>query len=154
MSNTWPTSSGCSADRRMEKWRTTWICTPEVSDHSLHFAYVIDADGTRIFTVLQELKSELAPVNARRVLRGHSSVKKDPNELSNSKAKVNHRMAEQERRTATRHLLDQISAFFLVQGQEKVSLGELLLFGKSTDSRSETMVYLLYCLSCHLSEDR
>ena len=135
----------------MEKWRTTWKCTPEVSDRSLHFA---DADGIRLVTVLRELESELTPVDARRVLRGHSSVKKDPNELSNSRTKVNHRKAEQGRRTATRHFLDQISAFFLVQGQKKVSLGKLLLFGKSTDSRSETMVYLLYCLSCHLSEDR
>jgi len=67
---------------------------------------------------------------------------------------VNHREAEKKRRETTRDLLDQMSVFFLVKGQKKVSVGELLLFGESTGSRSESMVYLLYFLSRHLSEDR
>jgi hypothetical protein len=126
-----------------------------VSDHLLHLAYAVDVDGPRLVTVLQELGGELAPVNKRRVLReGHPSAKKDPNELSNSKTKVRHREAEQERRKAIRCLLDQMSTFFLVQGQKKVSVGELLLFSKPTELRPESTVYLPCHLSYHLSKDR
>jgi len=58
--------------------------------------------------------------------------------LSDSARKVNHRKTEKERRTTIRDLLDQISAFFLVEGQKKISVGDLLLFGKSTYPRSES----------------
>ena len=94
-------------------------------------------------------------MNGRHVLReGHLPAKKDPNELDNSTAKVNHRQAEQGRRTAIRGLQDQISAFFLVKGQKKISVGDLLLFGKSINSRSEATIYLPILFSYHLSKDR
>ncbi|KAF9648412.1 hypothetical protein BDM02DRAFT_3269526 [Thelephora ganbajun] len=85
---------------------------------------------TLVYTrVLQELGRELAPINGRRILReGHSSNRKDSNESDDSRAKVKHRQVEQERRAAIRSLQDQISAFFLVPGQKKVTTGELLLF--------------------------
>ena len=60
---------------------------------------------------------------------GRSSGQKDPNELDGSRAKVRHRTAEKGRR------------------------GELLLFGKSVDSRFGSMVYLPNGCSRHLSED-
>ena len=85
---------------------------------------------------------------------GHSSGQRDPNELDGSRAKVRHRTAEKGRRAAIRSLQDRMSVFFLVQGQRKVTIGELLLFGKSVDSRFESMVCLPNGCSRHLSEDR
>lgn len=100
------------------------------------------ANKALLFIVLQKLASELVPINERRVLReGHSSAK-DPNELDNSRTKAEHREAEKGRRAAIRRLQDQISVFFLVQRQKKILIGELLPFGKSTNSRSESAVYL------------
>jgi len=94
-------------------------------------------------------------MNKRRVIRkGHPPNKKDPGELDNSEAKVRHREAEQKRRAATRQLQDQISVFFLVQGKKEVSIGDVLLFGKSSDSRSESAVYSPTHFSCHLSKNR
>ena len=93
-------------------------------------------------------------MNERRVLRvGHSSAKKDPSKLDSSAAKANHRQKEQGRRTTIRDLLDQISAFFLVKEQKKISVGDLLLFGKSINSRFESTVYLQNFFSHHLSKD-
>ena len=77
------------------------------------------------------------------MLRGcRSSGKKDPKKLNGSRAKVRHREAEQGRRTAIRSLQEQISRFFLVKGQRKVSIGELLLFGKSIGSTFKPMAHL------------
>ena len=121
---------------------------------SLTTPYAIGSDKTRLFTVLEELKSELAPINTRCVVRGSSSNKKDSSKLDNSRKRVRHREAEQKRRTTIRHLQDQISVFFLVQGQNEISVGTLLLFGKSTNSGSEAAVYLPNCFSYHLSKDR
>ena len=59
---------------------------------------------------------------------------------------MRHREAEQGRRTAIRSLQEQISRFFLVKGQRRVSIGELLLFGKSIDSTFKSMVHLPNCL--------
>ena len=59
-------------------------CIFKVSGHSQPFTYTVDVDKTRPFTVLAELKSELVPINKRRVLRDGHSKKKDPNELKNA----------------------------------------------------------------------
>jgi len=94
-------------------------------------------------------------MNDRHVIReGHSSSKKASSELSNSGAKVRHRQTEKRRREAIRQLQDQISIFFLVPGQKKVTIGDVLLFGKLTDSRSESAGYSPNCFSYHLSKDR
>ena len=45
---------------------------------------------------------------------------------------------------------DRMIIFVLVQRQKKVSIGELLLFGKSTNSRSELTIYLPNCFRYHL----
>ena len=105
-------------------------CMFKVSGYSQPFTYTIGVDKARPFTVLAELRSELVPINKRHVLRDGHSDTKDPSKLKNEMKQVKHRVAEQERRTAIRHLQDQISAFFLVRGQKKISVGDLLLFGK------------------------
>jgi len=85
------------------------------------------------------------------VLReGHAPAKKDQSELSNSARNTNHRKTEKERRATIRGLLDQISAFFLVEGQKKISIGDLLLLGKLINSRSnqwftyQTVLVIIY----------
>jgi len=67
------------------------------------------------------------------VLREGHSGKKDPSELNTSSGKVKHRQTEQDRRTAIKHLQDQLSVFFWVEGQKKITIGDLLLSGKSTN---------------------
>jgi hypothetical protein len=64
------------------------------------------------------------------------SSKAGPSKLDDSRKGVRHREAEQGRRTAIKCLQHQISAFFLVKGQKKISVGDLLLFGESTASVS------------------
>ena len=76
-------------------------------------------------------------MNERPVLRGGGSNKKDLSKLDNSRRGVKHTTAEQERRTGIRQLQERISVFFLVKGHKKVSVGDLLLFGKSTNSGPE-----------------
>ena len=61
---------------------------------------------------------------------GYSNRKKDSRELDDSSEKTKHRKAEKKRRETIRSLQDQISVFFLVKGDRKVSVGDLLLFGK------------------------
>ena len=135
----------------MERPRPRRPCTPKVNDHSPPFGNAVNADEAWLFAVLQELGSELARVNEKNVLReGRSLGKKDSSKLDNSSAKVKHREAEKRRRAAVRFPLDQITRFFLVQEGEKISIGDLLLFGKSTSSKPESTGCLLKCLSCHL----
>jgi len=111
-------------------------CTQRVSDHSLLFARTVGVDGARLFTVLEELSNELAPINPRRVLREGTSKTMDPSELDDSEVAVRHRKREQGRRTTIRDLQHQLSGFFLVEEGRKVSGGELLLFGESIASKS------------------
>ena len=137
----------------MEKRRTRSPCSPKVSDHSPPFVYTANADNACLFTVLEDLNNELAPVNTRRVLRGVRSKKVSsktdkldeldevdepeldvPEEPEKLDAKARHRRGECERRSAIRGLLHEISAFFLVKGTKKVSGGEVILFGKSITS--------------------
>lgn len=91
-------------------------------------------------------------MNKRRVLKEGRSLNRQPNQLDPSKE--GHRRAEQARRAEIRNLQEQISVFFLVPGQKKVSVGELLLFGKCAKSKQKTAIYLLLCPSRCLSEDR
>jgi len=130
------------------------LCMLKVGNNSRLFAHIVNADKSQLFTVLAELRNELVPINRWCVLRDGRSNKKDPSKLDNTREGVKHREAEQQRRAAIRSLQDQISVFFLVQGQKKISVGELLLFGKSNSPRSESTVYLPNCSSYHLSEGR
>ena len=109
-------------------------CTLKVGDHSQFIACTAGDDSTQLSTVLAKLESELMPINRRRVLRDGHSIKKDSSKLDNTRGRVKHREAEQERRTAIRRLQDQISAFFLIQGRKKITVGDLLLFSKPVNS--------------------
>lgn len=55
---------------------------------------------------------------------------------------MKHKEAEQRRRAAIRGLQEQISVFFLVKGKKKITVGNLLLFGKSTNLTSKLMACL------------
>lgn len=61
-------------------------------------------------------------------------MNKESGEVGNPSGKVKHREAERARRTTIRNLQDQISLYFLVPGHKKISVGELLLFGKFANS--------------------
>ena len=126
----------------------------KVGNNSRLSAYMVNVDKSQFFTVLAELRNELVPINRWCVLRNGHSNKKDRSKLNNTREGMKHREAEQQRRAAIRSLQDQISVFFLVQGQKKISVGELLLFGESNSLRPEPTVYLPNCSSYHLSEGR
>lgn len=118
-------------------------CILKAGDHSQFIVCTVDDDSTQLSTVLAELESKLFPINRRRVLRDGHSIKKDS---SNTRGRVKHREAEQGRRTAIRHLQNQISAFFLVQGRKKITVGDLLLFSKPVNSSCDQQAHLLNCL--------
>jgi hypothetical protein len=85
------------------------------------------------------------PINVRHVLKeGHPS-NKELGQVDTSAGRVRHREAEKARRVAIRGLQDDISAYFLVPGNEMISVGRLLLFGKfTTGSGSGSTVHLPY----------
>ncbi|KAF9783805.1 hypothetical protein BJ322DRAFT_1211751 [Thelephora terrestris] len=92
------------------------------------FADTFDADNTWLFTVLEELESELAPVNGRRVLREGHVPNRGPNGSGDSTGKAKHRGVEQARRSAIRDLQERLSLYFWVPGQRKISAKDLLLY--------------------------
>ena len=136
----------------MEKYRKRWRCTAKVREYSPR-SHTFDADETRHFIVLQELRNELAPVNERCMLRDGHTPNRGPDELDSSTRGVKHRGVEQARRTAIRHLHEQMSVYFSVPSQRKMSARDLLLFSKFTNSTSEPTSYLPIYHSRHLSKD-
>ena len=66
----------------------------------------------------------------------------EPDEPEELDAKARHGKAEQKRRDVIRGLLHEISAFFLVTGNKKVSAGDVILFSKSITPKSGPTVYL------------
>lgn len=136
----------------MEKYRKRWTCTAKVRECSPR-SHILDADETQRFAVLQELRNELAPVNERCMLRDGHTPNRGPDEADTSARKVKHRGVEQARRTAIRHLHEQMSVYFSVPKQRKISARDLLLFSKSTNPTSEVTSYSLICHSRRLSQD-
>lgn len=116
------------------------MCTTKVRDFSPR-SHTFDADKTQRFAVLQELRNELAPVNERCVLRDGHTPNRGPDEPDSSTRKVKHRGVEQARRTAIRHLHEQMSLYFSVPKQRKISARDLLLFSKFTSLTSEATSY-------------
>lgn len=67
------------------------------------------------------------------MLRKGHHLGEESNGAGSSGGKERHRKAERTRRAAIRDLQEEISAYFLVPGRKKISVGELLLFGGFTD---------------------
>lgn len=114
-------------------------CTAKVRDYSPH-SHAFNDNETQHFTVLQELRNELTPVNERRVLRDGHTPNRGPDEPDSSTRKMRHREVEQARRVAIRDLHEQISVYFSVPKQRKISARDLLLFSKFTTQRPKQRV--------------
>lgn len=65
-----------------------------------------------------------------------------------------HREIERTRRATIRRLQGEMSRYFVVPQGKKLSVWELLLFGKFANSGSSSTAHLPYFSSCHLSKDR
>lgn len=82
------------------------------------------------------------PINDRSVLLKRLSKKKDLSDVIDSASAARRRTAENKRKWDIRGIQDQISSFFLVGGKKSwISVGDLLLFSKLPDLRSESMTY-------------
>lgn len=92
-----------------------------------------NANKILLSTALQVVETELRPVNQRRVLRDGHSMHEEHDEAIASTRVEKHRDAEKRRRALTRAIQEDLSLYFFVPGQGKISVGELLLYGKFTD---------------------